>query len=373
MDRRGFVASATAFVAAGITGCRQDSFISPHPIVVAPLAPPSSAISDRVLFGAMITAPETASDVKVQDLLRRTSDVFAAAAFYWNVSQPGVELFNFAPAEKAMELAKRFNQIVRGHTLVWYRGVPAWVDALSISQTNAVFVTHIDRVVSAFRGRVKYWDVVNEPIETKDGRNDGLRKSFWVDRCGAGYIDLAFRVAQWADPTALLGLNEYGLEFDSEASAAKRKAFLNLLDRLLAAGVPVDYVGIQGHLDGGDRFSEAGFGRFLQELQARKVRIMLTEFDVSDRFVVGTPAARDAVVRDTCKNYLDVVYASCTPTMVNTWGLTDRTSWLQSFGLRSDGTRLRPLPFDDALQPKPMWNTLLSFGLGTSRWAGSVG
>jgi hypothetical protein len=46
---------------------------------------------------------------------------------------------------------------------------------------------------------------VNEAIWIPDGRPDGLRSSSpWFQMLDPGYIDLAFRTAREADPTALL-------------------------------------------------------------------------------------------------------------------------------------------------------------------------
>jgi endo-1,4-beta-xylanase len=43
---------------------------------------------------------------------------------------------------------------------------------------------------------------------------------------------------------------------------------------------------------------------------------------------------------------------------VTTWGVTDRWTWLKDWAPRADGTPVRPLPFDAALQRKPAWGAL---------------
>ena len=76
---------------------------------------------------------------------------------------------------------------------------------------------------------------MNEAIWIPDGRPDGLRSSSpWFQMLGPGYIDLAFRTAREADPTALLTYNDYGIEYDNEEEGKKRAAVLALLRRMKA-------------------------------------------------------------------------------------------------------------------------------------------
>jgi endo-1,4-beta-xylanase len=43
---------------------------------------------------------------------------------------------------------------------------------------------------------------------------------------------------------------------------------------------------------------------------------------------------------------------------VMTFGLSDRYTWLQEDYPRDDGAPRRPLPYDDALRPKPAYEAL---------------
>ena len=90
-----------------------------------------------------------------------------------------------------------------------------------------------------FRGRVVAWDVVNEAVA--DG-GQALRDSFlqWL---GARYIDDAFIAASAADPDARLYYNDYG----AEGRNAKSDSVYNMVQGMLARGVPIDGVGLQMH------------------------------------------------------------------------------------------------------------------------------
>ena len=151
---------------------------------------------------------------------------------------------------------------------------------------------HIRKVAAHFAGRLYSWDVINEVLEPGSQRTDGLRDSPWLQNCGTGYLDVAFRTAAAADPKALLIWNENYLELSNGYGNAKRAALLKLLDGMIARGVPVHGIGIEAHLRAeqaavlGDKSYEA----FLAELARRGMKIFITELDVQD--VTLSPVSR---------------------------------------------------------------------------------
>jgi hypothetical protein len=56
---------------------------------------------------------------------------------------------------------------------------------------------------TGYRGRIVSWNVVNEAIEARDGRADGLRRSVLVEAFNESYLDPAFRflVTHASDPS----------------------------------------------------------------------------------------------------------------------------------------------------------------------------
>src|SRR5260370_2464721 len=124
------------------------------------------------------------------------------------------------------------------------------------------------RVAGRCRGMVHGWDVVNDPIEPKDGRPDGLRTGVFLEMFGPDYLDLAYRTARETDPAARLVVNEYDVELDTPEQEVRRTTLLNLLERMRRSGTPVDAVGVQAHLScaGAPPFSAARLRRFLAHL-----------------------------------------------------------------------------------------------------------
>ena len=175
---------------------------------------------------------------------------------------------------------------------------------------------------------------------------------------GPDYIDLAYRTAREADPTARLVVNEYGVELDVPEHEARRAALLNLLQRMQRSGTPLDAVGIQAHLPcaGGLPFSASRLRRFLAAIAGLGLTIQITELDVIDKDAPPDQTIRDRLVADTYSRFLNAALDEPAVKMVVTWGLSDRHSWAAKS--RSDQLSSRPLPFDADLKPKPAFQAM---------------
>jgi endo-1,4-beta-xylanase len=210
-------------------------------------------------------------------------------------------------------------------------------------------------VVKRYAGKMHSWDVVNEAIELKDGRSDGLRDNPWLEFLGADYIELAFRIAARSDPKALLVYNETDLEYDE----AHQMAVLKLLERLKSKGTPIHALGVQSHLRGDrDDFNPQKFRKFLRDVSSLGLKIMITELDVIDKDLPMEIGKRDLLVAAAYEDYLNAVLAEKSVIAAINWGFTDRYNWVTEFLPRLDGSPARPLPFDRDLKPKLAWNAI---------------
>jgi endo-1,4-beta-xylanase len=274
-----------------------------------------------------------------------------------NRGKPGDD--NYGPADTVAAFALESGLVLRGHNLLWYRSAPPWFfDLPTKREMEGAIVAHIRSLAGRYRGKVHSWDVVNEPIEPENGTPDGLRTAVFLDKIGPDYIHLAHRTAREADPTALLVVNEYGVELDSPEHEARRAALLNLLRRMQRSGTPVDAVGIQGHLPcaGGPPFSASRLRRFLAEIARLGLTIQITELDVIDNDAPADRTTRDRMVADAYSRFLDAALDEPAVKMVLTWGLSDRYSWLAKS--RRDQLPSRPLPFGADLEPKPAFEAM---------------
>jgi endo-1,4-beta-xylanase len=275
-------------------------------------------------------------------------------ALKWGALRPAPGQFDFRKADDVVVFALSHDQKVRGHNLCWHLSLPAWFAGTVTKDNAAQFLTqHIQTVAGRYAGKLHSWDVVNEAIDVKSGRPDGLRDSPWLDLIGPGYLELAFRTARQADSTALLTYNDYGIELDTPDQIDKRGQVMMLVRRLKARGVPIDAVGVQSHLTAGD-MPGAGLQHFVRELRAMGLQVFITEMDVNDRKFPESVPDRDVAVAKTWRDYLTMMLAEPNVNVALTWGITDRYTWLDGpKTARADGKPERPLPFDYDYNPTP--------------------
>jgi endo-1,4-beta-xylanase len=301
-----------------------------------------------VIPALLRTDPTYASVVREQ-----ASILVAENAMKWDALRPTATTFRFDDSDALLNFAEQNRIKMRGHNLLWHRQLPRWF-AATANPGNArkLLETHIETVAGRYAGRMHSWDVVNEAIQVGDGRPDGLRDSPWLRLVGDDYVEVAFKTARIADPRALLTYNDYGIESESAADDAKRRAILLMLRRMRTRRIPIDAVGIQSHIAArGPRYG-TGLMRFIASLRELDLQVFLTEMDVNDRAVAPAIAPRDAAVAATYADYLNLVLADPAITAVLFWGVSDRDTWLNHEDARPDGKPERPLLFDPNFKPK---------------------
>lgn len=317
------------------------------------------AAARGLLYGAAIDSSQL-RDAGFAALFARECGVLVPGTeLKWLALRPAPGSYDFRGADALLGFAGAAGLQVRGHTLVWHQALPAWFAPTSASGAERMLREHVETVAGRYAGRLHSWDVVNEVVEPAHGRADALRDSPWLRLLGPGYIATAFHLAAAADPKARLVLNENWLELDHPDSERKRRAVLRLLDRLVAASVPVHALGVQCHLRA--ERAAGGPGRlraFLGEVAALGLEILVTELDVADAALPADVAVRDRAVAAVYEDYLAAVLDERAVTGVVTWGLSDRYTWLTGHAPHPAGVPVRPLPFDRELRPKPAWNAL---------------
>lgn len=289
---------------------------------------------------------------------REFNMVEAEDAMKWWVIRPDRLTFDFGQGDEVVDFAKVHRMKVRGHTLVWGWSNPAWLTSqrFTAEELSQLLREHIEKVVSHYRGRVFAWDVVNEAFDEPGT----LRHSLWYDRPGIGlsakstaYIEQAFRWAHAADPGALLFYN------DSEAETinAKSDAIYAMVKDFQQHGVPIDGVGMQMHIF--DLHADfpginANFARFT----ALGLQVHITEMDVALPLdATGQASLSDlAQQAEIYRRIASICLAQRGCTAIQTWGFTDKYSWI---GWKTKGTKGQALLFDREYAPKTAYTGLL--------------
>lgn len=316
-----------------------------------------SAAAKGLMFGSSIKREIGTTDPAYAEVLAAACSYLATEAeYHWQFMCPTKGQRDFSRSEWALAFITGRGMKIRGGNLIWHRRVPDWFSTLNQRDAMTAMREQLAAVTSRYAGKAFSWDVVNEALEPNDGHVDGLRKSQLLNTIGPKFIDEAFRVAAANDPNALLVYNEYGFEYETPGSLARRKYLLRLLERMRCSNVPIHALGIQSHLQGAETsFSETRYRAFLKQVSELGYKVILTELDVSDRGLPSDLVTRDRIIADVYERYLNVVLDESAVVAVNTWGLSDRYSWLASVQPRFDGLPVRTLPLDSDLSPKMAW------------------
>lgn len=268
----------------------------------------------------------------------------------------------FANADRLVAWAAAAGIPLRGHCLIWNDGNPPWLSKLSAARRAYWLDRHIDEVMGRYAGRLHSWDVVNEPFWPGHGKPGLFRDGPWLSALGPGYVARAIRRAASVDPGTRLVINEAGPEWDYAwgDTAPTRQALLNLLDAVGSAGGRVDAVGLQCHWLKDFRFDAANFRAYIRQLATKVREVYLTELDVDDYRIDGTPAARDTSVAERFAAVVGAALKEPAVSTIITWQMADGASWITRDPRmwRSPDRPPRPTPFDADYRPKAAYRAL---------------
>lgn len=251
-------------------------------------------------------------------------------------------------------------------TTIQYTNPPA---AATPAQAAAVIDnalnTYITTTVKHYAGKIKAWDVVNEPMS--DG-NGALRtpanftitpanqnsQFLWSQYLGRNFALKAFQYAKAADPSALLFINEYNLEY-----GFKLDSLLSYVAQIKTQGAQIDGIGTQMHINLGTTY--ASIDNELSKLAKTGLMVRISELDVtmnSSKLASFTPDATALAAQAAMYKYVVQSYIKNVPTPqrfgITVWGLTDNESWLNTVAVPDF-----PLLFDKNKNKKQAYYSFL--------------
>ncbi|GGP43067.1 endo-1,4-beta-xylanase [Streptomyces calvus] len=311
-------------------------------VVAALVAPPSAQAAESTLgaaaaqsgryFGVAIAGNRLSDSTYATIAAREFNSVTAENEMKIDATEPQRGQFNFSAADRVYNWAVQNGKEVRGHTLAWHSQQPGWMQSLSGSALRQAMIDHINGVMGHYKGKIAQWDVVNEAFA--DG-SSGARRDSNLQRTGNDWIEVAFRTARAADPSAKLCYNDYNVE---DWTWAKTQAMYAMVKDFKQRGVPIDCVGFQSHFNSGSPYN-SNFRTTLQNFAALGVDVAVTELDIQ-----GAPASTYANVVNDC-----LAVSRCLG--VTVWGVRDSDSW------RAEQT---PLLFYNDGSKKPAYTAVLN-------------
>ena len=286
----------------------------------------------------------------------------------------------FAAADRLLNFCDLNRILMRGHCLIWNEWVPAWIKAMSTKERRMYFDSYIDEVVGRYAGRLQSWDIVNEPFWPGHHAPGGFRMGPWYDAFGPDYIKRVFQRAARVDHHAKFVLNEAQTERDDDLGRTIRRDLLKLVADLKHAGVKLDVVGLEGHLQPQVPHDPARFSAFLDELAGLGVEIYITEFDVRDDTFPDDIRVRDEAVARIGRQFLQPALRHPAVKALITWEFSDKYSFYRGLARQKYPTVTRfprPLPYDDQMRRKPLWHAIAqssggTLGRRTDKWQGAL-
>jgi endo-1,4-beta-xylanase len=318
-----------------------------------------AAQASGLLIGTAVRPAHLSEAAYASTLAREFNMVEPEDVLKWETVHPERQAFDFSQGDQIVDFAIRHGMKVRGHTLVWHQQNPKWLteEKYTSSELAQILEQHIKTVVGHYRGKIFAWDVANEAFdELHPGE---LRSTIWRDQPGIGlatngtsYIERCFRWAHEADPQALLFYNEA----EAEVVNPKSDAIYAMVRDFRQRGVPIDGVGFQMHI-AHQRADVASISANIKRFTALGVQVHITEMDVALPVdAQGNARPYDLQLQaDIYRQIAGACLAHPGCTAIQTWGFTDKYSWIGSHSKQTQGAALL---FDRSYQPKPAYEAL---------------
>lgn len=298
----------------------------------------------RPVFGARVQAKMTRSSfafgtaVAAEELFKTGPDAeryrktlladFNRATIENALKWPYAETWGKETGPKAVDWLDAHKLSVRAHNVIWpsWRNSPPDLQGLSPKALKGRIDRRIVDAVTAMKGKVAVWDVVNEPYDNHD----------FFDRLGVAPVpEMAtwFRKVKALDPKPTLVLNDYPPLDGGAKDNPHLESFYRNLAGLKASGAPLEAIGFQCHI-GGDPIPPARVLSGLDRFAKLGLPIEITEFDINS----GDRPFQARYMRD----FLIAAFSHPSVTGFTQWGFWANRHWLPDGALYGPDWTLRP-------------------------------
>ena len=163
---------------------------------------------------------------------------YGTLPFYWGFYEPKEGSVEFESRMEAAKILKSNNVTIKGHPLCWHTVCADWLMEYPDEVILDKQLARINREVTAFKGVIDIWDVINEvvimPVFDKyDNAVTRLCKRYGQ----VGLVKEVFAAAKAANPDGTFLINDFNTSPKYE----------ELIEKCLDAGVEFSAIGIQSH------------------------------------------------------------------------------------------------------------------------------
>lgn len=269
---------------------------------------------------------------------------YTTLPFYWGGYEPKEGEVQFENRMNGVNLFLEHGVEVKGHPLCWHTVCADWLMQYDNKTIMEKQLARINRDVTAFKGKIDKWDVINETvIMPVFDKYDNAVTRICNEYGRMTLIKEVFDAAHAANPDALLLINDFNLSDD----------YRRVISDSLDAGVPIGAIGIQTHQHQGykgmkwledvlKRFSVFGLPLHFTENTLISGEIMPADIvDLNDYVVDEWPSTPEGEARQ-CAEWEEMITRLFEEPLVEAvtgWDFTDG-AWLKapSGFLRLDNT-----------------------------------
>ena len=163
---------------------------------------------------------------------------YGTLPFYWGEYERKEGEIEFDSRMNAAKILRSNNVTLKGHPLCWHTVCADWLMQYSDEVIMDKQLERINREVTAFKGVIDIWDVINEVVIMPEfDKYDNAVTRLCKKYGRVGLVKEVFAAAKAANPKGTFLINDFNTTPKYE----------KLIEDLLDAGVEIDAIGIQSH------------------------------------------------------------------------------------------------------------------------------
>ena len=259
---------------------------------------------------------------------------YGTLPFYWGRYEPVEGMTAYTETMAAARWLREKGVQVKGHPLCWHTACAPWLMQYSNEEILRHQLERIHRDVTAFRGVIGLWDVINEVVIMPEfDKYDNAITRICKELGRVPLVKAVFAAAKENDPDAVLLINDFNTS----------RRYEELIEDLLEADVPISVIGIQSHQHQGywgaeklndvlERFSRFGLPIHFTENTLISGAIMPPHIvDLNDWQVPewpSTPEGEERQAREISEMY-SILFSHPSVEAITTWDFNDGC-WLKA-------------------------------------------
>lgn len=244
----------------------------------------------------------------------------------WGSVEGTKDQMNWSGLDRVHDYAKQHNIPFKQHNFVWGAQQPSWISGLSQADQRA----QVEEWIRLFCERypdTQLIDVVNEPPpHTTPPYTAALGGA---GASGYDWIVQAFKWARQYCPSSILILNDYNtIEYANDNAN-----FIDIVNKIKAAGAPIDAMGAQAHA--AHSMSTSTVQMYLDKLASSTgLPVYISEYDIDE--------ADDNTQKSIMESQFTMFWNDNNVKGITLWGYIVGQTWQTNSGLMTSSGTMRP-------------------------------